>query len=151
MNTEYRIRPKKCRHVFHIECMLQWWTEGTCPVCGVSFAPDGPRLQAASVSGGKARSSAGASLAGVNHALRAASPVGDRASSLGGRSRSGSRSPTSGGRRTPVAAGAVQPLQSRPAGLPGPGTFGGGDIAAAGLRVVAEDNDNAMIVSESFC
>mmetsp|Transcript_33235 Transcript_33235/g.105219 ORF Transcript_33235/g.105219 Transcript_33235/m.105219 type:complete len:334 (-) Transcript_33235:29-1030(-) len=39
MNTLCRIRPQKCRHVFHIECLLQWWTEGTCPVCSVSFAP----------------------------------------------------------------------------------------------------------------
>lgn len=40
MSTPYRIRPRKCSHVFHVECLLQSWTEGTCPVCGVSFAPD---------------------------------------------------------------------------------------------------------------
>jgi len=44
MNTPFRVRPKKCSHVFHIECLLQSWTEGTCPVCGVSFAPE-PKLE----------------------------------------------------------------------------------------------------------
>ena len=32
MVSPYRIKPRKCPHVFHIECLLQWWTEGTCPV-----------------------------------------------------------------------------------------------------------------------
>lgn len=40
MATAFRIRPRRCQHVFHIECLLQWWTEGTCPVCRQSFAPD---------------------------------------------------------------------------------------------------------------
>lgn len=44
MGTPYGIRPHKCNHVFHIECLLQWWTEGTCPVCSSSFAPDPDRL-----------------------------------------------------------------------------------------------------------
>lgn len=44
MGTPYGIRPRKCQHVFHIECLLQWWTEGTCPVCSSSFAPDPDRL-----------------------------------------------------------------------------------------------------------
>merc|ERR1719478_1634028 len=38
--SNYRVRPRKCNHVFHIECLLHWWTEGTCPVCHASFAPD---------------------------------------------------------------------------------------------------------------
>lgn len=40
MSTPYRVRPRKCRHTFHIDCLLQSWTEGVCPVCGVSFAPE---------------------------------------------------------------------------------------------------------------
>jgi len=40
MVSPYRIKPRKCSHVFHIECLLQWWTEGSCPVCRTSFAPD---------------------------------------------------------------------------------------------------------------
>jgi hypothetical protein len=117
MNTDYRIRPKKCRHVFHIECMLQWWTEGTCPVCGVSFAPDGqPRLPAAASSeGGGGRLTRSPSHGSTAHPVRG--PGGDRASSPGGRRRPGSRSPS------------PRPLLSRPAGLPGPGTFGGGELA----------------------
>jgi len=39
--SNYRVRPRKCSHIFHIECLLQWWTEGTCPVCHASFAPEG--------------------------------------------------------------------------------------------------------------
>jgi len=38
--SNYRVRPRKCSHVFHIECLLHWWTEGTCPVCHASFAPE---------------------------------------------------------------------------------------------------------------
>jgi len=38
--TPYRVRPRRCGHIFHVECLLRWWTEGTCPVCRVSFAPD---------------------------------------------------------------------------------------------------------------
>lgn len=45
MATAFRIRPRKCGHVFHIECMLQWWTEGTCPVCRTSFAPEPAAVQ----------------------------------------------------------------------------------------------------------
>merc|ERR1719375_2607218 len=44
MGTPYGIRPRKCQHCFHIECLLQWWTEGTCPVCSASFAPDPDRV-----------------------------------------------------------------------------------------------------------
>lgn len=40
MNTPYCVKPRKCSHVFHIECLLQSWSEGVCPVCGTSFAPD---------------------------------------------------------------------------------------------------------------
>lgn len=49
IDAAYRIRPRKCLHVFHIECLLQWWTEGTCPICSVSFAPE----DSASISGGR--------------------------------------------------------------------------------------------------
>lgn len=38
--THYRVRPRRCSHIFHVECLLQLWSEGTCPVCGVSFAPE---------------------------------------------------------------------------------------------------------------
>lgn len=97
MNTDYRIRPRKCLHVFHIECMLQWWTEGTCPVCGVNFAPEQQRPPMASSESG---------------AWRSLSPSqGSRGNSAGGRG-----------------AGSMSPLLSRPAGIPGPGTFGGGDL-----------------------
>jgi len=40
ISTSWRVRPRKCSHVFHIECLLNSWTEGTCPVCHVSFAPE---------------------------------------------------------------------------------------------------------------
>jgi len=33
-----RIRPKRCDHVFHIECLVLYWAEGLCPVCRCSFA-----------------------------------------------------------------------------------------------------------------
>ena len=26
--------------VFHVECLLHCWSEGLCPVCGTSFAPE---------------------------------------------------------------------------------------------------------------
>merc|ERR1712151_373924 len=54
LNTVYRIRPQKCRHVFHVECLLQWWSEGTCPVCSVSFAPqEGDEKWSSSLMNGK--------------------------------------------------------------------------------------------------
>jgi len=61
LNTVYRIRPKKCRHVFHVECLLQWWSEGNCPVCNVSFAPSPGRVGSSlqSVEGQGSRSSDG--------------------------------------------------------------------------------------------
>ncbi|CAE7328894.1 GBP2 [Symbiodinium natans] len=40
IEADYRARPRKCSHVFHVECLLQCWSEGVCPVCGVSFAPE---------------------------------------------------------------------------------------------------------------
>lgn len=56
----YRIRPRQCGHVFHIECLLQSWTEGSCPVCGASFAPQpamlsGQQTERTSVSMGERR------------------------------------------------------------------------------------------------
>lgn len=45
ISTSFRIRPRKCSHVFHVECLLEWWSEGTCPVCHASFAPEeGPPM-----------------------------------------------------------------------------------------------------------
>lgn len=38
--TDYRVRPRRCNHTFHVECLLQLWSDGQCPVCGVSFAPE---------------------------------------------------------------------------------------------------------------
>jgi hypothetical protein len=55
MVSPYRIRPRKCSHVFHIECLLQWWTEGSCPVCRTSFAPEDDPEQAAGESQGGPR------------------------------------------------------------------------------------------------
>ncbi|CAK8985255.1 unnamed protein product [Durusdinium trenchii] len=40
IEASYRARPRKCSHVFHVECLLHCWSEGTCPVCGASFAPE---------------------------------------------------------------------------------------------------------------
>lgn len=40
IEAAYRVRPRKCGHVFHVECLLHCWSEGACPVCGVSFAPE---------------------------------------------------------------------------------------------------------------
>ncbi|CAK9108949.1 Hypothetical protein (Fragment) [Durusdinium trenchii] len=33
-----RVRPRKCDHVFLIECLMPYWVEGLCPVCRCSFA-----------------------------------------------------------------------------------------------------------------
>jgi len=41
--TPYRVRPRRCSHTFHVECLLQWWNEGTCPTCRTSFAPEAPQ------------------------------------------------------------------------------------------------------------
>lgn len=99
MTTPYRIRPRRCHHIFHIECLLQWWTEGTCPVCSVSFAPTpgGPGI--------------------MRDPAQPASSDGRRAQvqNNGGRGAADSRS--------------ASPLLSRPAGLPGPGSFGGADVS----------------------
>lgn len=43
IEAAYRARPRKCSHVFHVECLLHCWSEGTCPVCGASFAPEAPQ------------------------------------------------------------------------------------------------------------
>merc|ERR1719401_1585898 len=94
MGTPYGIRPRKCHHIFHIECLLQWWTEGTCPVCSASFAPDPDRVAS--------RSQAGSTVS-----------VGRRRSKGAG-----------------VKARPGSPLLARPAGAPGPGTFGGSDFAS---------------------
>lgn len=40
ISTSYRVRPRRCGHIFHVECLLRWWSEGTCPVCHASFAPE---------------------------------------------------------------------------------------------------------------
>mmetsp|Transcript_20942 Transcript_20942/g.59211 ORF Transcript_20942/g.59211 Transcript_20942/m.59211 type:complete len:135 (-) Transcript_20942:61-465(-) len=55
MKAPYRVRPRRCSHVFHVECLLQSWTEGTCPVCGASFAPEAPRPASSTRSSGAAR------------------------------------------------------------------------------------------------
>lgn len=120
INTQYRIRPKKCSHVFHVECLLQWWTEGTCPVCGVSFAPDVVRTQApnrrhefhaSSQSEFSASSRIPHALNGSTSAVRLRGSTSSVGSPIG-RRRTASRS--------------VSPILTRPAGLPGPGSFGGG-------------------------
>lgn len=33
-----RIRPRRCDHVFLVECLMPYWAEGLCPVCRCSFA-----------------------------------------------------------------------------------------------------------------
>jgi len=76
ITTAYRVRPRLCDHVFHVECLLQWWTEGTCPVCGLSFAPDG-KAGSGAASGsvqGAATTSHGASV-GVLATVAAEAPV----------------------------------------------------------------------------
>eukprot|EP00927_Polykrikos_kofoidii_P027242 TRINITY_DN24042_c0_g1_i2.p1 TRINITY_DN24042_c0_g1~~TRINITY_DN24042_c0_g1_i2.p1 ORF type:complete len:595 (+),score=138.87 TRINITY_DN24042_c0_g1_i2:167-1951(+) len=125
MNTSHRIRPRKCRHVYHIECMLQWWTEGTCPVCSVSFAPDQQRPMP--VGGG---------LGGGSPSEASSDPVRKRSPSPGGTaqrmlSRGGAGVYGAGCVRGRGGSGGA-PLLSRPAGLPGPGTFGAGDSASGG-------------------
>lgn len=50
IEASYRARPRKCNHVFHVECLLHCWSEGTCPVCGTSFAPEVPRPPGTSIS-----------------------------------------------------------------------------------------------------
>merc|ERR1712232_1392999 len=133
MNTAYRIRPRKCRHVYHIECLLQWWTEGTCPVCSVSFAPESKQQGALQTQQQQTQQ--------IRHAgLNAMGGSGSAASSdHAGRPRS--QSPSSALRGSPSESGSVvgvrakrsgsggPALLSRPAGLPGPGTFGAGDLA----------------------
>lgn len=70
----YRVRPRRCDHVFHVECLLQWWTEGTCPVCRVSFAPE-------EATGSR---TASATVGGTGGAAAAAGPVGRLASTAAG-------------------------------------------------------------------
>lgn len=41
-----RVRPRRCDHVFLIECLMPYWAEGLCPVCRSSFAYDRPREMA---------------------------------------------------------------------------------------------------------
>jgi hypothetical protein len=38
-----RVRPRRCDHVFLIECIVPYWAEGLCPVCRCSFAHDKQR------------------------------------------------------------------------------------------------------------
>eukprot|EP00927_Polykrikos_kofoidii_P046124 TRINITY_DN40317_c0_g1_i2.p1 TRINITY_DN40317_c0_g1~~TRINITY_DN40317_c0_g1_i2.p1 ORF type:complete len:503 (-),score=108.69 TRINITY_DN40317_c0_g1_i2:50-1558(-) len=38
-----RVRPRRCDHVFLIECIMPYWAEGICPVCRCSFAYDRPQ------------------------------------------------------------------------------------------------------------
>lgn len=38
-----RVRPRKCDHVFLVECLMPYWAEGLCPVCRCSFAYDRPQ------------------------------------------------------------------------------------------------------------
>jgi len=79
LTTPYRIRPCKCAHVFHIECLLQWWTEGTCPVCRVSFAPEGePGAMPNGTSSGSAMAHRGAGLRGPGTFGAESSPGGRR-------------------------------------------------------------------------
>lgn len=33
-----RVRPRRCDHVFLVECLMPYWAEGVCPVCRCSFA-----------------------------------------------------------------------------------------------------------------
>ena len=33
-----RVRPRRCDHVFLVECLMPYWVEGLCPVCRCSFA-----------------------------------------------------------------------------------------------------------------
>ncbi|CAE8641610.1 unnamed protein product, partial [Polarella glacialis] len=44
IEAAYRARPRKCSHIFHVECLLHCWSEGTCPVCRASFAPEASHL-----------------------------------------------------------------------------------------------------------
>eukprot|EP00811_Abedinium_folium_P023297 NODE_3284_length_2060_cov_9.941542.p1 GENE.NODE_3284_length_2060_cov_9.941542~~NODE_3284_length_2060_cov_9.941542.p1 ORF type:complete len:571 (-),score=143.66 NODE_3284_length_2060_cov_9.941542:348-1808(-) len=36
-----RVRPRRCDHVFLVECLIPYWAEGRCPVCRCSFAYGG--------------------------------------------------------------------------------------------------------------
>lgn len=38
-----RVRPRRCDHVFLVECLMPYWAEGLCPVCRCSFAFDRPQ------------------------------------------------------------------------------------------------------------
>eukprot|EP00928_Gymnodinium_smaydae_P068946 TRINITY_DN52261_c0_g1_i1.p2 TRINITY_DN52261_c0_g1~~TRINITY_DN52261_c0_g1_i1.p2 ORF type:complete len:148 (+),score=11.78 TRINITY_DN52261_c0_g1_i1:213-656(+) len=133
MTTEYRIRPRKCRHVFHIECLLQWWTEGTCPVCSVSFAPSGPPAQGDDAGAGAPDAAAvlpprpcpGGDWHGPGVGRH---PAASQVSSAGPPGRGGARERGSGS--IPSRGGGVSPILSRPAGLPGPNTFGGAGVGA---------------------
>merc|ERR1719346_521602 len=37
-----RVRPRRCDHVFLVECIMPHWAEGLCPVCRCSFAFNQP-------------------------------------------------------------------------------------------------------------
>lgn len=38
-----RVRPRRCDHVFLVECLMPYWAEGLCPVCRCSFGYDTPQ------------------------------------------------------------------------------------------------------------
>lgn len=38
-----RVRPRRCDHIFLVECLMPHWAEGLCPVCRCSFAYDRPQ------------------------------------------------------------------------------------------------------------
>eukprot|EP00928_Gymnodinium_smaydae_P023568 TRINITY_DN19402_c0_g1_i1.p1 TRINITY_DN19402_c0_g1~~TRINITY_DN19402_c0_g1_i1.p1 ORF type:complete len:576 (+),score=68.91 TRINITY_DN19402_c0_g1_i1:89-1729(+) len=38
-----RVRPRRCDHVFLVECLMPYWAEGLCPCCRCSFAYDRPQ------------------------------------------------------------------------------------------------------------
>jgi len=44
-----RVRPRRCDHVFLLECLMPYWAEGLCPVCRCSFALDRPSARAGRV------------------------------------------------------------------------------------------------------
>lgn len=47
-----RVRPRRCDHVFLVECLMPYWAEGVCPVCRCSFALDHRSQEALPGSGG---------------------------------------------------------------------------------------------------
>lgn len=109
--SPFRVRPRKCYHVFHIECLLHWWSEGTCPVCHVSFAPDEAAREAAPEARLTERSSS-TSAARRDAAVRQAQPQQWRRRSPGSAaSRSHDPSPPSQSRNLPSSDVGLRPSQ----------------------------------------